>query len=523
MNPHDAVARMMPLTTAQRDLLQHLLMLETPISATALGEQLHLTQRQVQYGLRDVKSWLDRRLIMLRHTPGVGVQIVCTAEQRQRLLRELDVYARFQLVLTPEQRQQLLALQLLASNSALTLGQFQNDLGVARATILKDLEAIEPWLASFDLEIARRQHRGCWIKGPELAQRQALAALLWGDVPFAWPIMGVRQGSRLVFVLARDEALLPIVQRVNELVRRWDLATAQQIVALVETALGGRFSDIAAAALAVTGALQQQRIQAAQFVNLDAATLEWARAQAEWSVAIQLATDLWPALPETVRIAEAGTLALQLAAGARDEPWQSNIGVAAEFAPLIDRLLARVAAAYRVPELAADPLLRHGLEAHVLPAYVRQRFGLWSPPNDSDDLHSERYTVERTVAAQLAADVEAASGQPWPASVYDDMILLLRAAIVRARPERARHILVVCPSGMATTQLLVARLRARFPRLGTFEVLPMREITTSRVANADLIISTVPLTLPDDAYIDVIQVHPMLRPDDIVRLTQWMV
>lgn len=520
--PHDAVARMMPLTTAQRDLLQHLLVLETPISATALGEQLHLTQRQVQYGLRDVKGWLDRRLIMLRHTPGVGVQIVCTADQRQRLLRELDVYARFQLVLTPEQRQQLLALQLLASNSALTLGQFQNDLGVARATILKDLEAIEPWLASFGLEIARRQHRGCWIDGAELAQRQALAALLWGDVPFPWPIMGVRQGSRLEFVLARDEALLPIVQRVNDLVRRWDLATAQQIVGLAETALGGRFSDIAAAALAVTGAVQQQRIQAGQYAVLNAATLEWAQAQAEWPVAAQLAADLWPALPAPSRTAESAMLAMQLAAGARDEPWQSTAGVAAQFAPLINRMLAQVAAAYRVPELAADPLLQHGLEAHVLPAYVRQRFGLWSPPNDSADLHGDRYTAERTVAAQLAADAEDATGLPLPAAVYDDLILLLRAAIVRARPERARHILVVCPSGMATTQLLVARLRARFPRLGTFEVLPMREITTSRVANADLIISTVPLILPDDAYIDVIQVHPMLRADDIVRLTQWM-
>lgn len=272
----------------------------------------------------------------------------------------------------------------------------------------------------------------------------------------------------------------------------------------------------------MTGALQQQRIQTGQFASIDAATLEWAQAQAEWPVAAQLAAELWPALPEATRSGEAAALAMQLAAGARDEPWQSMAGVAAEFAPLIVRLLARVAAAYRVPELAGDPLLRHGLEAHVLPAYVRQRFGLWSPPNDSSDLHSERYTVERTVAAQLAADVEVATGQPLPAAVYEDLILLLRAAIVRARPERARHILVVCPSGMATTQLLVARLRARFPRLGTFEVLPMREITTSRVAQADLIISTVPLTLPDDAYIDVIQVHPMLRPDDIVRLTQWM-
>ena len=513
----------MPLTTAQRDLLQHLLALETPISATALGEQLHLTQRQVQYGLRDVKSWLDRRLIALRHTPGVGVQIICTPEQRQRLLGELDVYARFQLVLTPEQRQQLLALLLLASSAALTLGQFQNDLGVARATILKDLETIEPWLGQFGLLIARRQHRGCWITGPELARRQALAALLWGDVPFPWPIMGVRHGSRLAFVLARDEALLPIVQRVNDLVRRWDLVTAQQVVSHAEAALGGRFSDIAATALALTGAIQLQRAQAEQLVAWDATTLAWAQAQAEWPVAAALADRLWPALPADLRAAEAVALALQLSAGARDEPWQNNTGVAAEFGPLIARLIERATAAYRVPELADDPLLRAGLEAHLLPAYVRQRFGLWAPPSDEADVQTEeRYTLERTVAAQLAADVASTTGQPLPPAVFDDLILLLRAAIVRARPERARHVLVVCPSGMATTQLLVARLRARFPRLGTLEVVPMREITTSRLAQADLIISTVPLTLPDDTYIDVIQVHPMLRPDDIVRLTQWM-
>jgi hypothetical protein len=84
-------------------------------------------------------------------------------------------------------------------------------------------------------------------------------------------------------------------------------------------------------------------------------------------------------------------------------------------------------------------------------------------------------------------------------------------------------VLVVCPSGMATTQLLVARLRARLPRLGTFEVLSMRDLNAERIAFADLIISTVPLALPATAIVDVIQVHPMLKPEDIAMLTQWMV
>jgi hypothetical protein len=54
-------------------------------------------------------------------------------------------------------------------------------------------------------------------------------------------------------------------------------------------------------------------------------------------------------------------------------------------------------------------------------------------------------------------------------------------------------------------------------------VLPMRELTAERIADADLIISTVPLALPAAAPpIDVILVHPMLRPEDIAALTQWM-
>jgi len=175
-----------------------------------------------------------------------------------------------------------------------------------------------------------------------------------------------------------------------------------------------------------------------------------------------------------------------------------------------------------VPELTHDQLLRDGLEVLIPPACARQRFRLWTPPRAATDTHTERYAVERRVAAQLAGEVAAATGTPLPPDALDDLILLLRAAVVRARPERARHVLVVCPSGMATTQLLLARLKARFPRLGTFEVLPMRELTAERLADADLIITTVPLTLSAAVAIDVIHVHPMLRPEDIAALTQWM-
>src|SRR5262245_21140801 len=112
---------MVSLTTTQRDLLQLLLTTDLPIGSSTLGEQLHVTPRQVHYSLREIKAWLARRHTTLQHRPGVGIQIICPADQKRRLLVELRSHAKFQLVLTAGQRQQLVALQLLVARDPITL------------------------------------------------------------------------------------------------------------------------------------------------------------------------------------------------------------------------------------------------------------------------------------------------------------------------------------------------------------------------------------------------------------------
>jgi mannitol operon transcriptional antiterminator len=393
---------------------------------------------------------------------------------------------------------------------------------VARATVLKDLDAVESWLNDFGLQIERRQHRGCWMVGGELAQRQALAALVWGDVPFDRPILAVRPKHGIVFALAQDATLLPIVGQVNALVRGWDLGAAHKQINWAEAALGGRFTDQAVAQLTLGLTLQAQRICAQRWVAFEPATLAWMHVPAIWPVAEVIGRALWPDVPDRIRRAETTALVIYLLCGARDEPWRRDLIADTAFHGLIDRLLEHIAEIYRVPELAHDRLLREGLEAHVLPACVGQRFALWAPPKEAIDTHTERYAAERDVAQQLAADVASHTGVALPEDALDDLVLLLRAAIIRVRPERARRVLVVCPSGMATTQLLIARLRARFSRLGSFEVLSIRDLNADRIASADLIITTIPLTLVPTPNVDVIQVHPMLHPEDVAALTQWM-
>lgn len=513
---------MVSLTTTQRDLLNLLLTTERAVSVATIGEELGLTPRQIHYSLREIKSWLSRRNAPLRHTSGVGVQIICAADQKHRLLSELSSQSKFQLILTPGQRQQLLALHLLTTLEPLILSQLQQDVAVARATVLKDLDVVEDWLHSFGLQIERRQHRGCWVAGSELAQRQALAALIWGDVPFDRAMLAVRPKQGIAFALAQDATLLSSVGHVNALMREWDLGIAQQQITWAEAALGGRFTDQAVAQLELALALQAQRIRAGRWVAFDQATLAWMRVPAVWPVADVIGRALWTDLPEAIRTAETAALVIYLLCGARDEPWRHDLVTDTAFHVLIERLLEHIADIYHVPELAHDRLLREGLEAYVLPACVRERFALWAPPKDVIDTQTERYAAERDVAQQLAADITSHTDIVLPEDALDDLVLLLRAAIIRVRPERARRVLVVCPSGMATTQLLIARLRARFSRLGSFEVLSIRDLNAERIASADLIITTIPLKLATTPYVDVIQVHPMLHPEDIAALTQWM-
>jgi mannitol operon transcriptional antiterminator len=82
--------------------------------------------------------------------------------------------------------------------------------------------------------------------------------------------------------------------------------------------------------------------------------------------------------------------------------------------------------------------------------------------------------------------------------------------------------MVICPSGMATAQLLVARLHARFPNLSNLEVISLRDLTPALISSADLILTTVPLPRQYANNPKVIQVHPLLIPEDIETITQFL-
>lgn len=510
------------LTTRQRDLLALLLDAKAPLGAADLAAQMQLTPRQVSYGLSGLKKWLDRHDINLSTTPGVGVTLDCTPDQFDNLTEELAAESHFQLILTAVQRQQLLALILLVANEPFILYQLQQLTQVSRTTVLKDLDALDDWLSQHRLTLERRPNYGIWIEGSEQARRQALAAWLWGETSLGQPLTEMTHANGLVFIMHDDADLLPVVQKASQIISQWEMKRSFGHVAWAEVQLDGRFTDDAVLHLALMMAIQTDRIQNGHILDIDSQTIAWLQTLPVWHVAAQIGRRLswghgnhWPE-------AETAGIAMHILAAPRNERWPGDLEIDRSFSDLVDDIMEAISAAYKMPGLKEDVTLRDGIVNHIIPACLRHRFNLWLPSPQPMTTLSEKYVFEHQLARNLTGIIEKHTAVHLPHSEINNIALLLRAAFIRERPYPRQEVIVVCPSGMATAQLLVARLKARFPRLGTLKVVSMRELHPARLKSVELIIATVPLPANISSQAKVIQVHPLLLPEDVQTITQWL-
>ncbi|GJM40230.1 MAG: hypothetical protein DHS20C20_05120 [Ardenticatenaceae bacterium] len=513
---------MISLTTRQRDLLHYLLTSDTAVVTADVGQHIGLTPRQVSYSLKPIKLWLEAHNADLNMIPGVGLQIACEPNDREELLSELASQENIRLQLTPGQRQQLLLLNLLTASEPLILYQLQQESGVSRTTLLKDLDLIEAWIESFGLILERRPNFGFLLAGTEYQLRQAITAVLWGDTTFSGPLMQVSHATGLRYQLARDADLMPLANHVKQLVEQWETREAMTLVGFAESALNGRFTDNAALYLALIIVIQKQRILNGQIAKAIHIEFDKHTYHSVWQVATEMLEQQEISLPEDAWDCEVAYLTMHLLSGSRSGSWPTDSEVEDSFETLLNSLMRGIAKAYCVPSIQFDNALREGLAAHLIPAFMRQRFDLWAPPNNYTKNLPERYNFEATISKTLAEEMSAEMGFRLPQDEINNLVLLLRAAFIRQRPNRINRVIVVCPSGMATAQLLIARLKARFPRLGQLDVLSLRELSEQEMQSAQLIITTVPLPKEYSDQLSVIQVHPLLSAEDIDIITQWL-
>ena len=513
---------MTALTTRQRDLLNILIRANNPLRIEDLAGDLDLSPREVSYGLKGIKQWLSYHHYELEVSPGVGIRLDCSEQEANTLFNDLSSIDYFQLILSARERQQLLALLLLVADDPRHLSDLEQLTQVFRTTVIKDLDSIENWFNQFRVSIIRRPNYGIEIEAEENFRQKLITMILWGDTPFGKSLTEINHTQGLIFSLEKDAELHPLVLYCNQLLKDWKLKRVFGQIAYAEAQLGGRFTDDAFLHLALVFAVQTDRISKGHHLVLSDEHLSYLKKFPVWNIAKMFAMRLgWSLNPQWRDIDIAG-VAMWLISAPRNENLPGDLDLGENFINLIDDIMLRIANFYRSPEMGKDQVLRDGLQNHVISACLRQKFNIWHPFPYPDYTLSDKYAEEIEVANYMSQFIKERTTYQIPEAEVNNIAALLRAARIRLKPHLFKQVLVVCPGGMASAQLLMSRLEARFPRLGPLKVISMRELTDETIKSADLIISTIPLADTILDIIKVIQVHPLLLVEDVEAITQLL-
>ena len=513
---------MTSLTTRQRDILKVLLKVDHPIGTGEIANSVQLSARQVNYSMRGIDHWLKSRDARIQTKPGVGIVLDCPPDQKTRIINELEGASRLQLVLAPEQRQQLIYFYLLFETQPVILAQLAQLAKVSRTTILADLDVIAEWADSQGIHLERKQNYGIWIQSTEKDRQQAILSFLWKEYPTEQFLFSISFQKGLIFSLGADAHFLPLVEKINTILHLVNMKKIFNKVVLVEDFLGGRFTDDAVLFLALVLSVLDVRVRLGQHMETPAWLISQLNTLPVWDAASRMVESLNEDILITWKEEDIAYVAMYILSSSRVESWPSTQEQDQLIQDLSNQLLNEVGKSYNLDALINDPTLREGLVNHLIPVSNQKRFDLWVPRIQSGLTQRDKYFKEFSLANSLMEIINRNLELNLPEEEISMIAALLRAAYIRQRPHHFKQVLVICPAGMATAQLLIARLSTRFPHLGKLTVISFRELSQDKVDQADLIITLMPL--PEEFLQDkpVIQVSPQLLPEDVEAITSFL-
>jgi len=501
----------MDLTTTQRQIIVGLLSTSSPVSLGDLAHALNLSASTVSYQLPAVELWLHSHSFALDRQPGGGIWVDTDNRNRHALIDTLAETGCSPGALGSEERRDLLTFMIHTSPGPLILQQFQNRLEVSRSTILKDLAAIAEWYESRDLFLVKRPNYGTKLMGKELDWRKVLLELVFAHFDEATLFRFCADGRLQTCPLRLFNP--PLAELMAGYLGALPLTRAREFVGYAEAQLTTRFIDTDHLTLALYITLLVRRTGEHHVIEMDAAQLKTLIDQPAYRVACDIAKMIQESFGLVVPQGEVGHLTLQILNAKPDNRLLGEMS--AEAGMLAHSLLARAGGILK-RTFDRDSELLGRLAAHLGSTLQRLRLDLPIRNPLLDEIRT-RYS-ETYEACRIASDaITDYVGKPLPPDEIAYIAMYLAGAMMRYDELRLPNVLIVCPSGAATSWLLHSRLKKEIPNLPIVDIMSTRDLQRGIPRDVDLIVSTVPLR---DAERPVVVVSALLSAADVAALRQ---
>ncbi|WP_177181371.1 BglG family transcription antiterminator [Halanaerobium salsuginis] len=490
-----------------------------PVSLQELAAKLEVSKRTIRYDLAEIADLIADYKLSLIRKPNYGILLQGTDLELGQALAEFDQFYQRRHFQTADQRKYLILYKLFQKKDPLIINELTSLLDVSAVTVSKDLDLVAEWLKYHGLELIRRRNYGIKIQGAELKIRQAMKALFnetyeRDDMLDYLNQVNSKSAYQVELKSSYSSNLQELLQEID--LTKIELAVKnfaeQEIIKFTETAFSNLVLHLAFAIL---------RLRAGQEIKFAPKRLKLLAKQPEYQLAVKIAHTLAEEFKLQLPGEEIAFITLHLL-GARRNSTGNTANLRPANLPNLIREMIRVVEKYFAVKLINDQKLVTGLTIHLQATIKRIIFDLPIENPLLTDIKNKYKAV--FAAAQLA--VKLIQNELYVEISEDEtayLALHFGAALERLGYHKQRQVkvILVCSSGVGTTNLLEVRLKNEFKRIkivasvASFELSKQLELFTE----VDFIITTIPLgRLAKDCVL----VNPLLNEEDIEKIKKYL-
>ncbi|MCX7694355.1 MAG: BglG family transcription antiterminator [Caloramator sp.] len=483
------------------------------ITIDEIAEKLNVSNKTVRNDLKVVEKVLFDEGVYVEKKPRYGIRIKVDEEKRVELLQNYKFKSNFIEPYSPQFRRDYILKRLLMKKSNITIAELAQELYVSKVTIHKDIGFVQKWLKEFNLKLIKKTNYGIQIVGDEENFRNAIAHLIVSE-------KDKEELEEILFNNITTRLDFKTIERLKELVDL-DYKLLEKIVENAEEKMGARFTDDAFISLIIHIAISIKRLKEGNDISIPQDVVFEIKEKEEFKVALEVTKNIEKAFGVKFPKSEVIYILLHILGAKMQQNKKDDVlnlvnnikedDLSIDMAKEIIDIAQRSLGTY----LEKDEQLLKGLILHLRPTINRLKYGL-ALRNPVLNEIKENYSEFFGVAWMASTVFNKYLGVKIPEEEIGYIALHIGAAVERnIKPFK---VLVVCSSGIGTSQLLAARIQKSFREIDIIDTISYLELEKIKLDEIDFIISTIPISNTKP----VLQVKPILTQNDIKKIEYYI-
>jgi len=461
-----------------------------PLNAQTLAQKVNVSTKTIYNDVAFIDEYVSKFNVELIKKPRIGIYIKGSDKDLLKILTGIE-FKNNNEYLDNETRRELVFSQLLNSDSFITIQELSDKYFVNRQIILEDNDDIELRLKSLGLDLQRKSGKGIKLDINEDRRRKILTQVISKQLFNATPVINERN-----LKIMNDNKLSiskDLIKIVDHILNSF---TKEQNMVL---------NDYEYQSLLVHLLIAVERIKLGKFINNE----HWGNSKIYLTESKILASNLEKAL--NIKFPEQEIYYIQLHLVAAGKNRTNKISANLNNNDLLQNYL---------DDFGYDDQLYEGLLLHINSSLNRWKLGV-SITNPYKKSIIQKYNY----AFEAAVNLKELYEKKYNTKINDDetayLALHFEAYLERKRADdNIVKTVIVCSTGLGTSQLLAARIKNDFSKVKIIKILSYDEYLKFNQKNIDLVISTI--ELPNN-NLPIIYVSPVVSTEELKNKIQMAI